>query len=63
MSIKLYITAIQSDPDGTAVEIFENYELRYHTRFDLDCDESINEKIGTKIDEVEKERMEQSKPI
>lgn len=61
--IKLYITAIESNPNGTAVTLFEDFKVEYETQFDLDCDDNLNEKISEQLNKVEQRVAEQSKPI
>lgn len=61
--IKLYITAIESNPNGTAVTLFEDFKVEYETQFDLDCDDNLNEKISEQLKKVEQRVAEQSKPI
>lgn len=61
--IKLYITAIESNPNGTAVTLFEDFKVEYETQFDLDCDDNLNEKISEQLKKVEQRIAEQSKPI
>lgn len=61
--IKLYITAIESNPNGTAVTLFEDFKVEYETQFDLDCDDNLNEKISEQLNKVEQRIAEQSKPI
>ncbi|HRF69804.1 MAG TPA: hypothetical protein PKV66_00070 [Candidatus Pelethenecus sp.] len=61
--IKLYITAIESNPNGTAVTLFEDFKVEYETQFDLDCDDNLNEKISEQLKKVEQRVVEQSKPI
>jgi len=61
--IKLYITAIESNPNGTAVNLFEDFKVEYETQFDLDCDDNLNEKISEQLSKVEQRVAEQSKPI
>lgn len=61
--IKLYITAIESNPNGTAVTLFEDFKVEYETQFDLDCDDNLNEKISEQLKKVEQVKAEQSKPI
>jgi len=61
--IKLYITAIQSNDNGTAVVLFEDYKQEYETAFDLDCDEQLGTKIVSHLNKVEKEKQKQSEPL
>lgn len=54
--IKLYITAIESKPDGTAVTLFEDFLLGYQ---DVDrlrnAVDSLNDTLANKIEEAIKE--------
>ena len=64
--IKLYITAIESKEDGTAVTLFEGYELGFKDKDTLICIAntlSLNEKIHSKIEYVEKINNQQSTPF
>jgi len=61
--IKLYITAVESSSNGTAVTLFEDFKVEYETQFDLDCDDNLNEKISEQLNKVEQRVAEQSKPI
>lgn len=61
--IKLYITAIESNPNGTAVTLFADFKVEYETKFDLDCDDNLNEKISEHLSKVEQRIVERSKPL
>lgn len=52
--IKLYITAIDSRDNGTAVTLFEDHQILYSSPEDLVLDENIGERLVEKIAEIEK---------
>lgn len=51
--IKIYITAIESRPDGTAVTLFEDYQLNYEDRFELSLEPTMEKLVFAKIEEFE----------
>lgn len=53
MSIKLFITAIDSREDGSAVTLFEDYQLRYGDKHEMLLDEEMTRKIMDKINNTE----------
>ncbi len=62
--IKIFITAIESRDDGTAVTLFEDYQLDYDDKDHLyNADDTLNEKVYDKIEEVEKINNETSRPF
>lgn len=62
--IKLYITAIQSNKDGTAVTLFEDYLLGYENKdLLLNAEESINQKLFNKVEEVELQNQGATSPF
>lgn len=61
--IKLYITAIESNEDGTAVTLFEDYQLRYDDKHVMLQDEDFTRKIMDKINAVELINEQASSPF
>lgn len=61
--LKLYITAIESREDGTAVRIFEDYKLVYVDKHEMLQDEEMTRKIMDKINEVEAINDEITRPF
>ena len=51
--IKLFITAIDSREDGTAVTLFEDYQIGYEDKHAMLQDENMTRKIMDKINNVE----------
>lgn len=52
--IKLYITAIETRPDGSAVTLFEDFHLGFQDLETLrDPIVTLNHKVADKIEEVE----------
>lgn len=61
--IKLFISCIDSREDGTAVTIFEDFQLNYKDKESILEREDINDKIFNKIYEVEKINEEITRPF
>ena len=61
--LKLYITAIESREDGTAVRIFEDYKLVYGDKHEMLQDEEMTRKIMDKINDVEAINDEITRPF
>ena len=62
--IKIFITAIESNDNGTAVTLFEDYQLRYTDSEHLETNtEVLGQLISDKVVEVEKMNLEQSNPL
>lgn len=61
--IKIFITAIESNKDGTAVELFKDYTVMYPSKEDLGDDEELAYRLMNKVDEIEEERKNQSNPF
>lgn len=61
--IKMYITAIESRDDGTAIKMFEDYEVRFEDKYGIMLAENLNEQLFNKIEEVESINEAQSKPF
>jgi hypothetical protein len=51
--IKLFITAIDSNEDGTALTLFEDYQIGYENKDILVLDNRLSIRIADKIEEVE----------
>lgn len=60
--IKLYITAIESNIDGTAITLFEDYLLGYDSKEEIEHS-SIGVKIARKIDDVEEVNNQTTSPF
>lgn len=63
MSIKLYITAIDSRDNGTAVTLFEDYQINFFSKEEISQASEIGYLIGNKIEEVEKINEETTRPF
>lgn len=54
MTLKLYITAIDSREDGSAVTIFEDFQRNYKSIDELRAFDLLSFDIADKIEEVQK---------
>ncbi len=61
--IKLYITAIESNEDGTAVTLFEDYQVLYSSNEDIAMDDDLGDRLAQKIEEVEAVNNQTSSPL
>lgn len=61
--IKLFITAIDSRENGTAVTLFEDYQVLYSSLEDLRLDETFSERVADKLEEVEKINNQTTSPF
>jgi len=51
--LKLFITAMESNEDGTALTLFEDYKIGYADKHEMLLDEELTRKIMDKINSVE----------
>ena len=63
MSIKLYITAIDSRENGTAVTLFEDHLVTYTEKEYVGEDTELGQEIFNKIEAVEKINNQTSSPF
>jgi hypothetical protein len=61
--LKIYITAIDSRDNGTAVTLFEDYQVNYSSSDDIKLDETLGERLADKIEEVEKINNQVTSPF
>lgn len=61
--LKLYITAIDSREDGTAVTLFEDYQLQYEDKESLGGADEISARVYEKIETIEKINNETTRPF
>lgn len=65
--IKLYITAIETKGNGSAVTLFEDFLVAYGDResisIDADYEFNLNNKVFKKIEEVEKINNQVASPF
>lgn len=65
MSIKLYITAIDSRENGTAVTLFEDLQVTYDDKYDVygNLNKELSKLVFEKIEQVEKINEEVTTPF
>ena len=61
--LKLYITAIDSRPDGSAVTIFEDYLVKIQDVDELRLYERLSTQIAEKIEDIELINEQASSPL
>lgn len=60
--IKLYITAIESNLDGTAITLFEDYCVGYGSKEEIEHS-SLAIKVARKIDDIEEINNQVTSPF
>lgn len=61
--LKIYITAVESRPDGTAITIFEDYQVTRKDVEELRSFDTLAFQIADKIDAVELINEQASSPF
>lgn len=63
--IKLFITAIESRDDGTAVTLFEDYKISYDDKYDVYANpkKELSKLVYEKIEQVEEINESASEPL
>lgn len=61
--LKLFITAIDSREDGTAVILFEDYQVNYEDDLLLGVDDQLGYRLAKKIQTIEAINEQASSPL
>lgn len=61
--LKIYITAVESRPDGSAITIFEDYQVTREDIDELRSFDTLAFQIADKIEEVELINEQASSPF